>query len=101
MTNEGRFFDPDRVHERLDVGGEVVERVAAFGPLGLSVSVLVGHEGMVLRREQGEYPAEGEPRIAVPVEEDHRFTCWVALFGVVQPRTRREARRGEPKLRRD
>jgi hypothetical protein len=30
-TGEGRFFDPDPVHERIHVGGEVVGRVAASG----------------------------------------------------------------------
>jgi hypothetical protein len=31
MTYEGRFFDPDRIH----VGSEVLQRVAAFGTIRL------------------------------------------------------------------
>lgn len=29
--DEGSFFDADRVHERIYIGGEVFGRVAAFG----------------------------------------------------------------------
>src|SRR3712207_9358246 len=50
---------------------------------------------MVLRREQGEHPAEGEPRIRVALEEDDGFACWVAPFGIVEPRARCELRRVE------
>jgi hypothetical protein len=59
------------------------------------VPALVRREGVVGRREQGENPAEGEPRIYVRVEEDNRFPRSVAPFGIVQPRARREAPRGE------
>ena len=34
---------------------------------------LVGCEGVVLGREQGEHPAVGEPRVDVRVEEDDGF----------------------------
>ena len=72
-TDDGRFFDPDRVHERIDIGGEVLRRVAAFGLVRVPVSALGEREGVVGGREQGEHPAEGEPGIGVAVEEDDGF----------------------------
>jgi hypothetical protein len=39
-TDEGGFFDADRIHERIDVGGEVVEGVAAFGLIRVPMSAL-------------------------------------------------------------
>jgi len=51
MTDEGHFLDPDRIHKRIYVGGEVVQRVAAFGLIRVSVSALGEREGVVDRRE--------------------------------------------------
>jgi hypothetical protein len=86
MTDEGSFFDADRVHEGIYIGGEVVGRVAAFGLISVPVPALGEREGVVGGREQGEHPTEGEPRVGVPVQEDDRFPCSIAsLFGVVEP----------------
>jgi hypothetical protein len=49
MTDEGGRGDPDRVHERGGVGGEVVDRIAALRPLRVPVPALVWREGVVLR----------------------------------------------------
>jgi hypothetical protein len=59
------------------------------------VSALGEREGVVLRSESGEHPAEGEPRIGVPVEEDDGFSVWVPLVSVVERHTRGEAHRGQ------
>ena len=56
---------------------------------------LVEREGAVLGREQGEHPAEGEPRVGVPMEEDNSFSYSIASFSVMEPRTRREVAHGE------
>jgi hypothetical protein len=45
-----------------------------------------GREGARHSMEQGHHRAEGEPRIGVAVQEDYGFPCWVALFGIVEPR---------------
>src|SRR5215212_1428443 len=90
MTDESRFVDPDRIHERIDIGGVVVCRVAALRLIRVPVPALVGGEGVVLEREQGEHLAERIPRIGVPVEKDDRFLPSVAPFGVVELHTRRE-----------
>src|SRR5918998_5585639 len=97
-TDEGSFFDPDRVHKRIDIGGEVLGCVAALGLVRISVPALGEREGMVLRGEQGEHPAEGEPGVRVPVEHDDGFSCQVALFGVVQTWSRQEGCRSELNL---
>src|SRR5215211_6135582 len=94
-TDNSRSLDPECVHERIHVGGEVVNRVAAFGLLRVPVPALGEREGMVLGREQWEHPAEGEPGIGVPVQKDDGFPCSVALLGIVERQVRREARRGE------
>ena len=60
-TDEGRLFDPESIHERIDVCGEVVQGVAAFGLIRVAVSALGEREGVVLGREQGQHAAEGEP----------------------------------------
>src|SRR5215210_9024153 len=93
MPYEGRFLDSDRIHERIDIGGEVLQRVAALWLIRLPVPALGERESMVLGREQGEHPAEGEPRIGVAVEEKDRFPSSIAAFGVVEANTRREGRR--------
>jgi hypothetical protein len=76
MSGEGSFIDAKRVHERIDVSGEVVHRVAALRPLRVPMAALIWREDMIFRRAQGEHPTEGEPRVGPPVEEDDGFGCW-------------------------
>src|SRR5688572_16977249 len=62
-TYDGRFFDSEHVHERIYVGGEVLRSVATLGLVRVPVPALGEGDGVVLGGEQGEHPAEGEPRV--------------------------------------
>ena len=94
VTHEGRLLGPDLIHERGDVGCEVIYRVAALRLIRVPVPALIERKGMVFWREQRQHPAEGAPRVGVRVEEDDRFPLSIASFGVVKRHARRELRLG-------
>jgi hypothetical protein len=47
-TDKGSFFDSDRFHERIDIGSEVLGRVAALWLIRVPVSALGEREGVIL-----------------------------------------------------
>src|SRR5215217_4907230 len=95
MPDEGCLLYPYRVHEGVDISGEVVGRVATSGFIRLPVPALVRCEGVVLVGDQGEHPTKPVPRVGVRMEKDDRFPLSIAPLGVAQPQTRREADRGD------
>jgi hypothetical protein len=86
VADQGGALGPDGVQEGHQVGGEVLDGVAAVGPLGVAVAALVDGVGAVAGGQQGQHPAVGEPGVGVGGEEDDRLPARVALLGVVDPR---------------
>jgi hypothetical protein len=99
MADQSGAFGPDGVQEGHHVGGEILHGVAAVRPLGVAMAALVHGEGVVARGQQGQDPAEREPRVGVGGQEDDRLPALVALLGIVEPRTAGKARGRESKLR--
>ena len=64
--------DAHRIHERLDIGGEVGKGVSRRGLISAAVTALVHRHGIDSARQQRQQPVEGTPRLTPRVQQHNR-----------------------------
>jgi hypothetical protein len=81
---EHRCVEPDRVHERADIVGEVAQPVAIRWLYGVSMPTLIERERTDPLRQRGHHLGEVPQRVQPGVEQHNRNALGIALYNVGQ-----------------
>jgi hypothetical protein len=76
--------EPDRIHERADIVGEVAQPVAIRWLCGVAMPALVERERTDPPRQHGHQLIEVPPRVQPGVEQHNRNAITIALLDVGQ-----------------